>query len=327
MPDDLFTSVDPPKNLLQAMQEPLITRWWTIGSLAALAAKYLKFFTVLAQAIVNMTNSDEQENTIASNLLSLALSPWIVADVHFIAVITKKWLNPHMRWYQRSDPNIGQLRYLVSHRLVHYYLMISDLEDMANDWKTLDAFKDFRDVLSSLSETMRPMKQAMISSFLSLMIQQVIKHNQRYLLTPKLVRAVFAEKETGQLVASMLISDDEETNEPTGKYKSVVHGCEINLQRFSRWLLLMSPQEQLRSIQEHKVAEYFTWAIIHIRDGIDIWDRSSADELADSCGNLLPIHPRSMQRKCSSNLAQCLDGTNRKFGRESLRQPAMAFFS
>jgi hypothetical protein len=78
-----------------------------IGSLAALAAKYLKFFKLLAQAIVNMTNSDEQENTIASNLLSLASLDWIIANVHFIAVITKKWLNPHMRWYLRSDPNIG----------------------------------------------------------------------------------------------------------------------------------------------------------------------------------------------------------------------------
>jgi hypothetical protein len=42
-----------------------------------------------------MTNSDERENTIASNFLSLASSPRIVAAVHFIAVITKKWLNPH----------------------------------------------------------------------------------------------------------------------------------------------------------------------------------------------------------------------------------------
>jgi hypothetical protein len=107
--------------------------------------------------------------------------------------------------------------------------MISDLEDMANDWKMQDTFKDFGDVLSSLSETMRPMKEAMDRSFLSLMIQEVYKHNQRYLSTPKLVRAVFAEKETGQLVASMLISDNEETNEPTSKNKSVVHGCKIDL--------------------------------------------------------------------------------------------------
>ena len=117
-----------------------------------------------------------------------------------------------MRWYQRSDPNIGQPGYLIPHRLPRYHLQgVADLEDMRNDWQTQDAFKGFRDVLSSLSDTMRPMKEAMVRSFPTLMIQQVNKHNQRYLLTPKLVRAVFAEKETGQLVASMLISDNEST--------------------------------------------------------------------------------------------------------------------
>jgi hypothetical protein len=92
IPDDLFTSVDPPKNLLQAMQEPLIAphQWWTTGSLAVLTAKYLKVFKLLAQAIVNMTNSDERENTIALNLLSLASSPWIIVDVHFIPVVIMK---------------------------------------------------------------------------------------------------------------------------------------------------------------------------------------------------------------------------------------------
>jgi hypothetical protein len=206
MPDELFTSLEPPQNLLQAMQEPFITRWWTIGSFAALAAKHLKFFKLLAQAIVNMTMSDERENTIASNFLSPASSPWIVADVHFIAAITKKWLNPHMRWYQQSDPNIGRPGYLVSHRLVRYHLQIVDLEDMQNDWKSQEAFTGFMEVLDSLSETLKPMKETMVRSFLTLMIQQVNKHNQRYLLTPKLVLAVFAEKETGQLVAAMLNS-------------------------------------------------------------------------------------------------------------------------
>jgi hypothetical protein len=73
---------------------------------------------------------EERENTIASNFLFLASSPWIVADVHFIAAITKKWLNPHMPWYQSSDPSIGQPGYLVLHQLARYPLQIVHLEDM-----------------------------------------------------------------------------------------------------------------------------------------------------------------------------------------------------
>jgi hypothetical protein len=96
--------------------------------------------------------------------------------------------------------------------------MIADLEDMRNKWKTQDAFQDFQDILSSLSDTLRPMKEAMVRSFITLLMQQVIKHNHCYLLTLKLIRAVFAEKETGQLVASLLGSVG---NEPTGTFNSI----------------------------------------------------------------------------------------------------------
>jgi hypothetical protein len=45
-------------------------------------------------------------------LLSLASSEWIVADVYFISGIAKGWLNPHMKWYQGTDSNIGRPGFL-----------------------------------------------------------------------------------------------------------------------------------------------------------------------------------------------------------------------
>ena len=85
------------------------------------------------------------------------------------------------------------------------------------------------------------------------------------------------------MVASILRSDDESStnDEPTGKFKSKVHGCEVDLPRFATWLAMIPPQE-LRTIQEHPVTDYFHEAIRHIQDGVDIWDRESADELAAS---------------------------------------------
>jgi hypothetical protein len=44
MPDDLLDSIKAPKDLVKAMQELLVTRWWTIDSLAILTSKYLDFF-------------------------------------------------------------------------------------------------------------------------------------------------------------------------------------------------------------------------------------------------------------------------------------------
>jgi hypothetical protein len=81
MPDDLLYLIKAPKDLLKAMQEPLITCWWTIGSLAILTAKHLQFFMLFTKGVCNMTKTIEKDNVIASNLLSLASSEWIVGDV------------------------------------------------------------------------------------------------------------------------------------------------------------------------------------------------------------------------------------------------------
>jgi hypothetical protein len=66
---DLITTLESPKDLTLAIQELLITCWWT-GCLVALAPKYLLFFLTIAKA-VRITNAAEKENTLASNLLSL----------------------------------------------------------------------------------------------------------------------------------------------------------------------------------------------------------------------------------------------------------------
>jgi hypothetical protein len=73
------------------------SRWWTIGLLAQFATKYLDFFPLMAKGCCNMTKTDQKEIIIASNLLSLASSDWIVADIYLIAGVAKSWLNPHMR--------------------------------------------------------------------------------------------------------------------------------------------------------------------------------------------------------------------------------------
>jgi hypothetical protein len=99
MLEDAFAVEEIPCDLLKAMQELLITRWWTIAVLAVKAQRYLPFFIKMAKGVRNMTTTKEKENTIASNLLSLASSVWIVADVMLIASLSKLFLNNHMKWY------------------------------------------------------------------------------------------------------------------------------------------------------------------------------------------------------------------------------------
>jgi hypothetical protein len=125
--NDVFnTAKEIPQDLLKGIQEPLITRWWTTALFACKARRYLPFFIKMAKGVRNMTTTKEKENTIALNLLSLASSDWVVADVILIASLSQLFLNNHMKWYQGVDPNIGRSGFLTFHCAVRYFLMLED---------------------------------------------------------------------------------------------------------------------------------------------------------------------------------------------------------
>jgi hypothetical protein len=167
MLDDLLDSIEAPKDLVKAIQELLVTRWWTIGSLAILTTKHLDFFLLLAKGVCSITNTDVRENIIASNLLSLASSEWIVADVYFIAGIAKDWLNPHIKWYQGTDANIGRPRFLSFHHSVHYFLMVNDVDRICRDWKTNKVFEKFsKQVATMTNPKLKLLKEGMDEAFL-----------------------------------------------------------------------------------------------------------------------------------------------------------------
>jgi hypothetical protein len=59
-----------------------------IRCLSALTSKYLDLFLKMAKGVQNMTDTSNKENTLASNLLSLASSAWIIA-VQFLSANAK----------------------------------------------------------------------------------------------------------------------------------------------------------------------------------------------------------------------------------------------
>ena len=116
-PDDT-TYETLPTELTRSLQEPLITRWWTIPKLAAFLNRNLEFVSIMAKAIHNDAKSGTKEHTIASNTISLMSEPWIVAYVAFLWGVSKLFVNCFMRFYQRPDPNIGAPGHLGHHCLV-----------------------------------------------------------------------------------------------------------------------------------------------------------------------------------------------------------------
>jgi hypothetical protein len=168
MPENLLDSADAPKDATQAMQEPLVTCWWTIGSLAQFATKYLDFFLLMAKACCNMTKTDQKEDIVASNLLSLASSDWIVADIYLIAGVAKSWLKLHMRWYQGLDPNVGTPGFLCLRCQVRYFLMLEDLKKIEESRREMDEFAAFsKKLLTMTNSIQKKLKEDMATSFLN----------------------------------------------------------------------------------------------------------------------------------------------------------------
>jgi hypothetical protein len=279
MPADLLHSIDAPKDLLKAMQEPLVTRWWTIGSLALLTAKHLQFFMLLAKGVCNMTKTIEKDNVIASNLLSLASSEWIVGDVFFIAAIAKSWLNPHMKFFQGPDPNVGEPGFLSYHRQVRFFLMMDDINRMKRNWRGHEAFSKFASKVDEMTnEHLKKLKEEMVSAFLTKMSTQIRKHNKRYLLTRNLVRAVFSEWQTGQAVAQFLKGGEPALSAP---FFSALHGREIDCEQFFKFLQDEVPLTVLEELRSDPAVAFQQDAIDEIAvSGLNIWDRTTPNALA-----------------------------------------------
>jgi hypothetical protein len=132
---------------------------WLFGSIRH---KISGLFLLMDKACCNMTKMDQKENIIASNLLSLASSNWIVADIYLIAGVAKSWLNPHMRWYQGSDPNAGTPGFLCFHRQVQYFLMLEDLKKIEESWREMDEFVAFsKKLLTKTNAKQKQLKEDM----------------------------------------------------------------------------------------------------------------------------------------------------------------------
>jgi hypothetical protein len=145
---------EPLSELTNALQCPLIIRWWTIAVVALMFAKHCDFCLHVAKAVLSESKSNQEVHMVVSNLLSLASSHWIRCGACFIPGFAGKWLNRHMEFCQGTDPVIGKPGHLSFHRAICCCLQIEDLKEIAGTWETDDVFKKFVEGFgeSSLSE-------------------------------------------------------------------------------------------------------------------------------------------------------------------------------
>jgi hypothetical protein len=112
----------------------------------------------------------------------------------------------------------------------------------------------------------------MVDAFLKKMRLQVEKHNKRYILTRGIVRSVFAEWQTGQVVAQVLKGGDGLPS-LSAPFFSKQHGCEIDCEKFSKFLTDEIPLTVLEKLRTDPAIISNQNAIEQIAvQGLDIWD-------------------------------------------------------
>ena len=198
-------SKDVPKELTKWVQNPVITRWWTVGAVARFLTKYWDLLFKMAQAVIVTSTTKEAKNKIASGLYSLMSEKAIKADVAYITAFAQDHLNPNMKWSSRVDKNVGQPGFLTFHRVSHYFVMVENIKRMQTDWSESKYFKNFLDIVETLPLDMKKVEESLPEKYLQTALEQVHKHNGRYLKTVLLLKSAFGEIETSKYVARLLL--------------------------------------------------------------------------------------------------------------------------
>ena len=135
------------------LQEPVDSRWWTIGEGTRLCTYNLDILREVIYMSIERkrANSGEKMMKIAGNALSLILEDEIISDLLLIRGFAGAFLDPHMDWLQGGDIRVGsQPGFNIRNMLVRYFLLHNDLSSLANGaWRSHAAFQDF---VTSLKE-------------------------------------------------------------------------------------------------------------------------------------------------------------------------------
>ena len=298
----------PPLAFLKLMQEPILTRWKTVGEACRYIHNYLDVLVSLCESLCKMkgTAANSQIGKCASDFLSLAKHEEIIIDLAFLSDFDKEFFQNHMEFNRFTDKHIGSSGFIAHHHLgkyfyimlirmhgikllliflllppqfvsiVRYFVKISELEELKRELENGSmesslvnpTLKKFWKKLMELKEE-KSLKKARL--FIDEYIKSVHKHNEQFLLPELLFLACFGEHATSTLVAKMFF--EEEDGEPSGIFDSAFHKKKIDLQRFHQFLL-----EKCRdAIPEAKTTANFDLMKLSIRvvaNGRNIWDGS-----------------------------------------------------
>jgi hypothetical protein len=150
--ENLCPGVPFPEVLGKTLQEPVMTRWWTVAVASHILSLCSEFFAHTSWVVVSMTKTDQADNKIASSGLdSLLREDMIKSDTSLLGDFHTDFLNSHLQFYQGTDPETDLPGYLIRHVYARYFVMKKEMKTLRSS-DTGDLFKQFFLSLDALQD-------------------------------------------------------------------------------------------------------------------------------------------------------------------------------
>jgi hypothetical protein len=279
------------------MQEPILTRWGTVGSAVCYTNSYHDVLDVFYKGICGSKSrkASHSAHQCASNFRSLCREKEIVLDCAFLADFNHSFFRGHFDFNHATDPFIRTSGFLGRHHLVRTYIKETELKQIQQELKegiverppTDDqgrhcVLKGFWPKLWDAETTSETKTKVLYKAqvFIDGYVKSFHKHHAQWMSPSLLFLGAFGEFETGQIVARLLsgkeiIFDRNDDANNNKQFKPALHEGTIDLELFATWLkeiLIGSVVEE--AVSSPNVDEVME-AIEAIADGMNIWDEKN----------------------------------------------------
>lgn len=221
------------------MIQPILTRWWTVGSGASYVFDcYLVLFHA-AQTVINMCPSGSTANDIASDLFAMMKDQHNFVDMCLVRTFNKAYINPHLRWFQESDDLTATLGFQSHQVAVRYHLMDMDLTNMLLTGRTSN---NYHVAIERADPKDKDLHFKKLEVFGKAAQDSLHKHFGRWVKSSLLPAALMSEAPLATVVAGVMLKETPNHLIPCDPlsgfryYESNVHKRKVDVAKFHRFL-------------------------------------------------------------------------------------------
>ena len=131
--------------------------------------------------------------------------------MHLVCAFHESFLFPHFKFLQLADEEgSGTPSFQARHLTVRYFLMMEDLKDIKEKWRTNEYFNDYGNSLALLSATDKQKQQQKFTYFFRYVSESLTIHFKQW-TEHLLFLALFSNQKTAAPVANILLGRSDET--------------------------------------------------------------------------------------------------------------------